>query len=91
MNWTTAWLTMKQGHKVKRRGWKNAYWHISGTELLIHKEDGEEANFRKVKDMGMMLTYYPEPRISEEAQHEIKKIIWNERQKKAKSETDKKA
>ena len=39
-------------------------------------------------------TYYPEPRISEEAQHEIKKIIWNERQKKAKSaksETDKNA
>lgn len=34
---------------------------------------------------------YPEPKISEEAQHEIKKIIWNERQKKAKSETDKKA
>ena len=30
-------------------------------------------------------TYYPEPKISEEAQHEIKKIIWNERQKKAKS------
>lgn len=50
MNWTTAWLTMKQGHKVKRRGWKDAYWHISGTELLIHKEDGEE-----VKDIGMML------------------------------------
>lgn len=39
-------------------------------------------------------TYYPEPKISEEAQHEIKKIIWNERQKKAKSaksETDKNA
>lgn len=55
MNWTTAWLTMKQGHKVKRRGWKDAYWHISGTELLIHKENGEEVNFRKVKDIGMML------------------------------------
>ena len=37
-------------------------------------------------------TYYPEPRISEEAQHEIKKIIWNERQKKAKpAKADKKA
>ena len=33
MNWTTAWLTMKQGHK----------------------ENGEEVNFRKVKDIGMML------------------------------------
>lgn len=55
MNWTTAWLTMKQGHKVKRRVWKDAYWHISGTELLIHTENGEEVNFRKVKDIGMML------------------------------------
>lgn len=55
MNWTTAWLTMKQRHKVKRRGWKDAYWHISGTELLIRKEDGEELNFRKVKDIGMVL------------------------------------
>ena len=37
-------------------------------------------------------TYYPEPKISEEAQHEIKKIIWNERQKKATSaKADKKA
>ena len=36
-------------------------------------------------------TYYPEPEFSSEAKHEIKKIIWNERQKKAKSETDKKA
>ena len=48
MNWTTAWLTMKQGHKVKRRGWKNAYWHISGTELLIHKENGEDVRDKKV-------------------------------------------
>ena len=56
MNWTTAWLTMKQGHKVKRRGWKDAYWHISGTELLIHMKNGEEVNFRKVTDIGMMLS-----------------------------------
>ena len=47
---------------------------------------GVDPNPEKRKD-----TYYPEPKISEEAQHEIKKIIWNERQKKAKSETDKKA
>lgn len=40
---------------MKRRGWKDAYWHISGTELLIHTENGEEVNFRKVKDIGMML------------------------------------
>lgn len=28
-------------------------------------------------------TYYPEPEISETAQKEIQRIIWNERQKKA--------
>lgn len=28
-------------------------------------------------------TYYPEPEISAEAQKEIQRIIWNERQKKA--------
>ncbi len=31
-------------------------------------------------------TYYPEPEISEEAQKEIKRIIWNERQKKDSSD-----
>ena len=39
-------------------------YHEAGTQsetaglegrLLIHKEDGEEVNFRKVKDIGMML------------------------------------
>ena len=30
-------------------------------------------------------TYYPEPKISEEAQQEIKRIIWNERQRKTKT------
>lgn len=47
---------MKQGHKVKRRGWKDAYWHISGTELLIHMKNGEEVNFRNVTDIGMLLS-----------------------------------
>ena len=35
---------------------KDAYWHISGTELLIHMKNGEEVNFRKVTDIGMMLS-----------------------------------
>ena len=35
-------------------------YHEAGTQsetagLLIHKEDGEEVNFRKIKDIGMML------------------------------------
>ena len=54
-------------------------------ELNIARSNNEQDPAKR-KD-----TYYPEPKISEEAQHEIKKIIWNERQKKAKSETDKKA
>ena len=64
--------------------------------LKLSLKEGEYVNIgdnipnpEKRKD-----TYYPEPKISEEAQHEIKKIIWNERQKKAKSaksETDKNA
>lgn len=55
MNWTTAWLTMKQGYKVKRPHWKDAYWRIAGTELIIHTESGNEINFREVKDIGLML------------------------------------
>lgn len=49
------------------------------TEMNISRSNNDP-NPEKRKD-----TYYPEPRISEEAQHEIKKIIWNERQKKSKS------
>ena len=55
MNWTTAWLTMKQGYKVKRHGWKKAYWRIAGTEVIIHTEGDAELNFREVTDIGMML------------------------------------
>ena len=31
-------------------------------------------------------TYYPEPEISEEAQQEIRRILWNEKQKKSGTE-----
>lgn len=56
MNWTTAWLTMKQGHKVKRHHWKNAYWRIGARELMIHTEQGSDINFREVSDMGMFIS-----------------------------------
>lgn len=56
MNWTTAWLTMKQGYKVKRHHWKNAYWHIAARELMIHTEQGSDINFREVSDMGMFIS-----------------------------------
>ena len=55
MNWTTAWLSMMQGHKVKRHNWKKAYWRINGKELIIHTEQGSDINFREVNDLGMML------------------------------------
>ena len=65
---------------------KNGRLMIDAPREMNISRSNNDPNPEKRKD-----TYYPEPRISEEAQHEIKKIIWNERQKKAKSETDKKA
>lgn len=55
MNWTTAWISMKQGYKVKRKHWNKAYWRISGKELIIHTEQGNDINFREVSDLGMNL------------------------------------
>ena len=68
---------------------KNGRLLIDAPRDMNISRSNNDPNPEKRKD-----TYYPEPKISEEAQHEIKKIIWNERQKKAKSEkpeTDKKA
>lgn len=68
---------------------KNGRLMIDVPRDMNISRSNNDPNPEKRKD-----TYYPEPRISEEAQHEIKKIIWNERQKKAKSaksETDKNA
>ena len=65
---------------------KNGRLMIDAPREMNISRSNNDPNPEKRKD-----TYYPEPKISEEAQHEIKKIIWNERQKKAKSETDKKA
>lgn len=55
MNWTSAWVSMKQGHKVKRHHWKKAYWRICGKELMIHTEQESDINFREVNNVGMML------------------------------------
>ena len=68
---------------------KNGRLLIDAPRDMNISRSNNDPNPEKRKD-----TYYPEPKISEEAQHEIKKIIWNERQKKAKSaksETDKNA
>ncbi|MEF2868699.1 MAG: carbon storage regulator [Agathobacter rectalis] len=68
---------------------KNGRLMIDAPREMNISRSNNDPNPEKRKD-----TYYPEPKISDEAQHEIKKIIWNERQKKAKSaksETGKKA
>ena len=66
---------------------KNGRLMIDAPREMNISRSNNDPNPEKRKD-----TYYPEPRISEEAQHEIKKIIWNERQKKAKpAKADKKA
>ena len=68
---------------------KNGRLMIDVPREMNISRSNNDPNPEKRKD-----TYYPEPKISEEAQHEIKKIIWNERQKKSKStksETDKQA
>lgn len=54
MNWTSAWISMKEGLKVRRHHW-TGYWHIAGTELMIHTSSGTEINFREVRDFGMNL------------------------------------
>lgn len=56
MNWTSAWLSMAQGYKVKRHHWKKAYWRIAARELMIHTEQGSDINFREVSDMGMFIS-----------------------------------
>ena len=62
-------------------------WCVYAPREMNISRSNNDPNPEKRKD-----TYYPEPRISEEAQHEIKNIIWNERQKKAKpAKADKKA
>lgn len=66
---------------------KNGRLMIDAPREMNISRSNNDPNPEKRKD-----TYYPEPRISEKAQHEIKKIIWNERQKKAKpAKADKKA
>ena len=66
---------------------KNGRLMIDAPREMNISRSNNDPNPEKRKD-----TYQPEQKISEEAQHEIKKIIWNERQKKAKpTKADKKA
>ena len=56
MNWASAWVSMLQGFKVRRRCWgKTAYWKIAGGEVLMHGSNGEDLNFREVSNMANFL------------------------------------
>ena len=56
MSWASAWVSMMQGHKVRRRCWgKAAYWKIAGNEVMMHSSDGTNLNFREVSDMAKFL------------------------------------
>ena len=56
MTWTTAWISMKQGHKVRRQHWaENSFMEIVGTEVIIHAPDGTSRNLQEVQDLAMYL------------------------------------
>lgn len=56
MNWTTAWLNMMLGHKVRRTCWrKGSYWKIAGGEVIMHTADGADLNFRNTTNMAKFL------------------------------------
>ncbi len=61
---------------------KNGRFLIDAPRELNIVRSKVEVNEEKKK------SYYPDPEISAEAQKEIRRIIWNERQKKAKKQAD---
>ena len=61
---------------------KNGRFLIDAPRELNIVRSKVEVNEEKKK------SYYPDPETSAEAQKEIRRIIWNERQKKAKKQAD---
>lgn len=57
MNWTTAWISMRQGHKVRRKCWKPAAYLevVDDKEVYIHTPGGQVRNFRDVANMAIYL------------------------------------
>ncbi len=50
MDFTSAFVSMQQGHKVTRTTWKG-YWCILNGEIIIVTKDGKAVNLRESPDM----------------------------------------
>lgn len=50
MDFTSAFVSMQQGHKVTRTTWKG-YWCILNGEIIMITKDGKAVNLRESPDM----------------------------------------
>ena len=50
MDFTSAFVSMQQGHKVTRTTWKG-YWCILNSEIIMVTKDGKAVNLRESPDM----------------------------------------
>ena len=50
MDFTSAFVSMQQGHKVTRTTWKG-YWCILNGEIIMVTKDGKVVNLRESPDM----------------------------------------
>lgn len=50
MDFTSAFVSMQQGHKVTRTTWKG-YWCILNGEIIMVTKDGKAVNLREFPDM----------------------------------------
>ena len=50
MDFTSAFVSMQQGHKVTRTTWKG-YWCILNGEIIMVTKDGKAVNIRESPDM----------------------------------------
>jgi hypothetical protein len=50
MDFTSAFVSMQQGHKVTRTTWK-CYWCILNGEIIMVTKDGKAVNLRESPDM----------------------------------------
>lgn len=50
MDFTSAFVSMRQGHKVTRTTWKG-YWCILNGEIIMVTKDGKAVNLRESPDM----------------------------------------
>lgn len=50
MNFASALFSLQRGHKIKRKHW-GGYWFLKNKDIILHTYDGNEINFRDVKDL----------------------------------------